>query len=136
MDSIAAQIEREVLSWPDVTAHAHRFGGIEYQVKGHEIGHVHGDHLADLPFPVRVRRELVASGRASLHHILPDTGWISYYINSPADLAGAIALFRLNYERLVGHRSIATAEQEAAYDQIDEDSFPASDPPPGPVTLV
>jgi hypothetical protein len=88
MESIAQRIEQEVLSWPKVSAHPHRFGGVEYQVNGHEIGHVHGDQLADLPFPVRVRRELVAAGRASLHHILPDTGWVSYYIRSAADLPG------------------------------------------------
>ena len=104
MESIAALIEREVLSWPNVTAHPHRFGGVEFQVNQHEIGHLHGDHLADLPFPVRVRRELVADGRASPHHILPDTGWVSYYIRSAADLAGAIALFRLNYDRLTRRR--------------------------------
>jgi hypothetical protein len=136
MESIAALIEREVLSWPDVSAHPHRFGGTEFQVNGHEIGHLHGDHLADLPFPVRVRRELVADGRASPHHILPDTGWVSFYIRSADDLAGAIALFRLSYDRLVGRPSPTSPALEDAYDQVEADSFPASDPPPGPVSLL
>ena len=142
MESIAALIEHEVLSWPNVTAHPHRFGGVEFQVNQHEIGHLHGDHLADLPFPVRVRRELVADGRASPHHILPDTGWVSYYIRSAADLAGAIALFRLNYDRLTRRNSAAvggegvSAADEDEYDEVIEDSFPASDPPPGPLTLL
>jgi hypothetical protein len=142
MESIAALIEREVLSWPNVTAHPHRFGGVEFQVNQHEIGHLHGDHLADLPFPVRMRRELVADGRASPHHILPDTGWVSYYIRSAADLAGAITLFRLNYDRLTRRNSAAVGSQgvsttgEEEYDQIIADSFPASDSPPGPVTLL
>src|SRR4051794_40614050 len=98
VESIAALIEREVGSWPDVIAQPHRFGGVEFHVNQHEIGHLHGDRLADLPFPVRVRRELVAAGRASPHHFLPDTGWVSYYMRSPADVAGAIELFRLNYD--------------------------------------
>jgi hypothetical protein len=142
MESIAALIEREVLSWPNVTAHPHRFGGVEFQVNQHEIGHLHGDRLADLPFPVRVRRELVADGRALPHHILPDTGWVSYYLRSVDDLAGAIALFRLNYDRLTRQISGASADQgdpaslEDAYDEVVEDSFPASDPPPGPLTLL
>lgn len=136
MESIAALIEREVLSWPDVTAHPHRFGGVEFQVNGHEIGHLHGDRMADLPFPVRVRRELVAAGRASPHHILPDTGWVSYYMRDMNDLSGAIALFRLSYERLTGRESGAAAGVEDAYDKVEEGSFPASDPPPGPVTLL
>jgi hypothetical protein len=138
MESIAEQIQHEVLSWPGVSAHPHRFGGAEFQVNGHEIGHVHGDRLADLPFPVRVRRELVAAGRASPHHILPDTGWVSYYMRDMADLPGAIELFRLNYERLVGRDAAAAARihAEEEYDEVIEDSFPASDPPPGPVTLL
>ena len=141
-ESIAALIERKILSWPNVTAHPHRFGGVEFQVNQHEIGHLHGDRLADLPFPVRLRRELVAAGRASPHHILPDTGWVSYYIRSAADLAGAIALFRLNYDRLTRRNSAAvggegvSAADEDEYDEVIEDSFPASDPPPGPLTLL
>ena len=141
MGSIAQLIEREILSWPDVTARPHRFGGVEFHVNQHEIGHLHGDRLADLPFPVRVRRELVAAGRASPHHILPDTGWVSYYIRGAGDVAGAIELFRLNYDRLaqpgraaaVGDNALAMDDE---YDEVVEDSFPASDPPPGPVTLL
>ncbi len=142
MESIAALIEREVLSWPNVTAHPHRFGGVEFHVNQHEIGHLHGDHLADLPFSVRVRRELVADGRASPHHILPDTGWVSYYMRSAADLAGAIELFRLNYDRLTrrnpalaGSEDVSTTNEDE-YDEVVKDSFPASDPPPGPLTLL
>src|SRR5262249_26129610 len=142
MDSMPAQIEREVLSWPDVTARPHRFGGVEFHVHQHEIGHLHGDRLADLPFPLRIRRELVASGRAWPHHVLPDTGWVSYYIRGPADVPGAIELFRLNYDRLTRSRAAAAggeaapANLEDEYDEVVEDSFPASDPPPGPVTLL
>lgn len=99
-ESAATLIEREVLSWPDVTAVPHRFGGTEFRVRNHEIGHLHGSRLADLPFPVRVREELVATGRAAPHHILPASGWVSYELRLPEDVPGAIALFRLNYERL------------------------------------
>src|SRR3954453_365925 len=102
MDSISEQIEREVLGWPGVTAEPHRFGGIEFRLNHHEMGHLHGNRQADLPFPVRMRKELVESGRAQLHHILPDTGWVSYYIRGPEDVPGAVELFRLNYERLGG----------------------------------
>ena len=87
MASIREKIEREVNGWP----------GVEEK---HEIGHLHGSGLADLPFPVRVRKELVAAGKAQLHHVLPQTGWVSYQIRRPEDVAGALELFRLNYERL------------------------------------
>lgn len=108
-ESAATLIEREVLSWPEVTAVPHRFGGTEFRVHNHEIGHLHGSRQADLPFPVRVREELVATGRASLHHILPASGWVSYYMRQPEDVPGAIALFRLNYERLTARPPRAAA---------------------------
>lgn len=100
-ESIAERIEREVSSWPGVTVGAHRFGGREFRVAHHEIGHLHGGRLADLPFPVPVRRALVAEARAEPHHLLPETGWVSRYIRGEADVAAVLELFRLNYERIV-----------------------------------
>ena len=98
--TIADEIEREVTSWPGVEAEPHRFGGVEFRVNGHEIGHLHGSRLADLPFPVRMRKDLVETGKARLHHVLPRTGWVSYPIGGEEDVEGALELFRLNYERL------------------------------------
>ncbi len=100
MNHIAKMIEREVLSWSGVTAEPHRFGGIEFRVNDREIGHLHGDHLADLPFPVRDRRELVAERRAVPHHIYPNSGWVSYYIHGDKDVISVVELFLRNYERL------------------------------------
>ena len=101
---IASEIVGEVAGWPGVTAHPHRFGGTELRLDGHELGHLHGSRQADLPFPVRVREELVAAGRAEPHHVLPESGWVTRYIRSAADVAAVIELFRLNYERLAARR--------------------------------
>lgn len=111
----ATAITREVEAWPGVSAHPHRFGGVEFRCNGHEIGHLHGGRQADLPFPVRMRKELVAAGKAELHHMLPDTGWVTFYIRGPADVAAVVELFRLNYERIVARRqhSGAAADAEA-----------------------
>ena len=96
---ITAQITHEVAGWAGVSVAPHRFGGIEFLVGRRELGHLHGHHLADLPFPVRIREQLVAEGRAQPHHILPESGWVSYVIRDPSDVAAVVALFRLNYER-------------------------------------
>ena len=101
MAKVAEEIRREVSGWFGVEARPHRFGGVEFRVRGHEIGHLHGESLADLPFPKRVREKLVAEGKARLHHVLPETGWTSYPIRGAEDVEGALKLFRLNYERLV-----------------------------------
>ena len=100
VEGIREKIEGEVGGWPGVEARAHRFGGVEFRVNGHEIGHLHGERMADLPFPVRMREELVAAGAARVHHVLPQTGWVSYKIRGEADVDGALDLFRKNYERL------------------------------------
>ena len=98
-ESIQQQIVREVSSWPGVTIGSHRFGGIEFRLARRELGHLHGSRLADLPFPMRVREELVAAGKAEPHHVLPESGWVSYYIHDVADVGRVLALFRLNYDR-------------------------------------
>jgi len=62
MASIKETIEREVGGWPGVEEQVHRFGGVEFRVNGHEIGHLHGDRMVDLPFPVRMGEEIVGWG--------------------------------------------------------------------------
>jgi Family of unknown function (DUF5519) len=92
------QINETLISWPQVEAEPHRFGGIEYRIGKREIGHVHGDWLVDIPFPTKVREAIVAAGRAEPHHIMPESGWISFYLRAPEDVQKAIDLFRESYE--------------------------------------
>ena len=99
MKTASEQIREAVGSWPGVTTKPHRFGGTEYLYGKKEMGHVHGDRLADLPLPRRLHDELIASGRAQPHHILPETGWISVWIDGPRDVSGVIELFRMQYDR-------------------------------------
>ena len=98
-ESITMQIQREVGSWRGVTVATHLGGLVFFHVGHREIGHLHGDRFADLPFPVRIRQELVAEGRADLHHNHPKSGWITYYIRGERDIEPMIELFRLNYTR-------------------------------------
>lgn len=91
-------ITKAVQSWTGVTTNPHRFGGVEYVIGKREIGHIHGDHLVDIPFPKKVRDEIVAAGRALPHHILPETGWVSFYLQQQDDVDKAIALLHESYE--------------------------------------
>ena len=99
VDGSGARIEREVASWEGVTVHEHRFGGVEFRLGKRELGHLHGDRLADLPFKRPVRDMLVQTGRAHPHHVLPDSGWVSKRIETAEDADEVIELFRLSYER-------------------------------------
>ncbi|MFY9870386.1 MAG: MFS transporter [Candidatus Nitrosopolaris sp.] len=98
--TITQVIEQKILEWPGVTTEPNRFGGIEFLVDKKEMGHIHGERLADLPFPVKIKECLVGSGQALPHHIYPESGWVSYWIRNPGDIPAVIDLFRLQYERL------------------------------------
>jgi luciferase-like monooxygenase len=98
-DSIASRIQQEVGTWPGVTVVLHRGGMVFFHVGRREIGHLHGNRMADLPFPVRIREKLVADGKAELHYVHPKSGWVSYYIHNDQDVEPIIELFRMNYSR-------------------------------------
>jgi hypothetical protein len=109
-----ARITEAVTSWPRVTSQPHRFpgtvrqdrrGGVEYMIGKREIGHIHGDRLLDIPFPKKVRDEIVAAGRAQPHHILPESGWISFYLQQEPDIEQAIALLKESYEIAMRQKS-------------------------------
>jgi hypothetical protein len=92
------RIRAEVGSWDDIRSGSHRFGGVEFMIGDREIGHVHGDSLVDVPLPKGVRDELVASGQAEPHHVLPRSGWVSVYLKEPGDVDRAIWILRRSYE--------------------------------------
>ena len=106
MGTIIEGIKKEILSWPNVTAEPHRFGGIEFRLNKREMGHIHGERVADLPFPMKTRNELVNSDRVSPHHVLPQSGWVSYWINKgkeekeEQEISAVVELFKMRYEQL------------------------------------
>jgi len=102
-DDVFKKVKKELMSWPGVTSQPHRFGGTEFRVNGREMGHMHGGRFADLPFPMSIRNELVKGGRALPHHVLPNSGWITFLINEESDVTALIDLFRMQYERLSNH---------------------------------
>ena len=92
------RIENALQTCSGITAQPHRFGGTEYRLGRREIGHVHADHLVDIPFPKKVRDVLVATGRAEPHHILPESGWVSIHLNQAPDVERAIELLLYSFE--------------------------------------
>ncbi len=46
-----------------------------------------------------LRDELIAAGRARPHSAMPDSGWLTVPVRTAADLAGAVEVFRIAYER-------------------------------------
>jgi Family of unknown function (DUF5519) len=94
----------EVGNWADVeVAPEPRFGGPAFQLGRRQLGHLHdaGERgaFADIPLPRSPRDELIADGRARPHSAMPDSGWLTVPVRTAADLAGAVEVFRIAYER-------------------------------------
>src|SRR5215217_575687 len=92
-------IEREVKGWPGVTTGDTGRGGLQFSYGRVELGHLHGSSFADLPFPKKVRDELIAQGRASGQPPLPESGWVRRRMDGPEDTEAVIGLLRMNYDR-------------------------------------
>lgn len=109
-------IEPTVSDWPGVEAGPHdRGGGREFTLNGREIGHVHRGKLVDIPFAKSVRDILIEEERADKHHVLPDSGWVSYRVHSDEDVEGALWLLRVSYL----YHLIALRKRDEDYPEID-----------------
>jgi hypothetical protein len=93
------ELEREVSSWPGVSVHPHRFGGVEFRRGAAEIGHIHPGGIVDIPFPVPIHDALLAEGLAGRHHFVPNSGWITFCIRRDRDRNHTLWLMRLSYLR-------------------------------------
>src|ERR1700751_4918308 len=93
------KLGEEVSEWPNVSAHPHRFGGMEFQFGDAEVGHVHTNGTVDIPFPRSVRDALLADSLVEEHHWVPNSGWITFKMRSEEDLSHALWLMRLSYIR-------------------------------------
>jgi Family of unknown function (DUF5519) len=108
-ESHADFITAAVTSWPGATTAEGRFGSLVFHHGRRELGHLHGEHLADIPFPKAIRDRLIAEGRVTRHHYLPESGWSSRRIATREDAEDVVALFRMNYDR---PRARAGAEED------------------------
>jgi hypothetical protein len=113
-------IESGVSEWPGIEVDSHEQGGREFTLDGREIGHVHRGQLIDIPFAKRIRDIILAEERAETHHVLPDSGWVSYRVHSDEDVDGALWLLRVSY--LYHLIAIRKRDEEHPGDTVDIDA--------------
>ncbi len=103
------RIVKEVSKLEGVVTSPHSFGGTEFKLGRRELGHVHGDNWADIAFPMEVRNRLVSEGKVEPHHILPQSGWITFRFRTEEDIPSAIELFKMSYAYARNAQTIMTS---------------------------
>ena len=95
-------IEMHVLSWKGLRVSTHRLGGIQFNVNGKEIGHIHGNGMLDILFSRNISEKLISENKASEHHIHKQSGWISFLICNERDKARALELLEFSLKLKTG----------------------------------
>ena len=99
------RITSEVSSWPGVETGPGRFGSLRFVIGRRELGHLHGEGIADLPLRPGTARELIAAGAAREHRFTPQgSGWVTLDLRSDEDADRVIELMRSSYERTLEKR--------------------------------
>ncbi len=93
------EIETEVLSWEGMSTCSHKYGGLQFNYKGKEIGHLHSNGLLDVLFSKKLKERLFVDGRIKPHHVFEKSGWISFYIGNYNDKTYAKRLLKVAYNR-------------------------------------
>ena len=108
--SFSERITAEVAGWPGVEVDDGELGELAFKVGRREIGHLHGDHAAHFSFPKSRWHELRSEGRIDPHPVFPGkVGPAARRIASDDDVRDVVALFRLNYERVVARQASSRA---------------------------
>lgn len=94
---LKADLVAETGQWDGIEVRPHRFGGTEFLVAGREVGHIHEWGLVDIPFVKPLGEAVRAAGLATRHHILPNSGWATTFVETPADRDRVRDLYRLSY---------------------------------------
>lgn len=95
IDNICAVLEQ----WPYITLLPHRYGGVQFNYRQKELGHIHGNGLADILLDKTTANELIQQGKALPHHSFKNSGWVSIYITGKLSADETIALYRIAYDK-------------------------------------
>ena len=96
--TVIDEIETEVSKWDGITIGNHKYGGIQFNRNGREIGHIHGNGMLDIPLTRKLKQQFIEQGKLLDHHTIKDTGWSSFEIHTLTDKDRAIELLRESYE--------------------------------------
>ncbi|NHN57914.1 MULTISPECIES: luciferase family protein [Halorussus] len=112
------RVIEEVAAWPHVNTNEHRFEGREFTLGPREVGHVHRWGIVDVPFTERLRDTLIEEGKTEEHHVVPESGWTTMYVEDDEDVDRATWLLRVSYLYHVNNLK-KTPKGAEMFDEID-----------------
>jgi len=93
-------LEAAALRLPGMELRVHHFGGVGFTVAGRGLGHLHGNGLLDVRTGCELARALVNAGRAEPHHVLGQSAWVSFWVQSIEDVPSAVELLTIRSIKL------------------------------------
>jgi len=92
-------VEKEILTWPGTTATTHKYGGLQFNYGNKELGHIHSNGLLDMLLNRKLKQQLMQqNSRVQDHHMLKNTGWLSFYMETYGDKEFVLELFEMAYQ--------------------------------------
>lgn len=73
-------------SLPEVKSKYHKYGGLEFLITEKEFCHIHGDGLIDILLTRKVAERAIHRSRATQHHVIKNSGWVSYQLKGKDDI--------------------------------------------------
>jgi hypothetical protein len=122
--NLKAELVADTTEWEGIEARPHRFGGTEFVLDGREIGHVHEWGLVDIPFVAPLGEAVREAGLATRHHVLPDSGWATTFLETDADCDRIRDLYRLSYCWHCAMFAPTILSRDAAVEEVHSLGFP------------
>ena len=97
--SVAERIIAQALRWPGVSRERGQLGAVELRIGHRELGHLHGDAVADVPLAPTLQDQLLKDGVLQEQELRRNSGWATIPIETEEGARKALALLRVNYER-------------------------------------
>lgn len=94
------EVQEELGKENGVTISIHKYGGMQFNYRNKELGHVHGNGMVDVLLNRKRKAELIKRGWVQEHHTFKNSGWITIFLKDRNDAKTAITVLRISKKRI------------------------------------
>lgn len=99
---LISRLEDELASWEGVSKGFHKYGGIQFNYRKRELGHIHSNGVTDIFLSKTLKKEVLSKNLAEEHHTLINSNWVTIFIKKEEDFQNALIVFEEAYSRCGG----------------------------------